>query len=357
MRGLVKVLIIEDNESDVRLTRIALTRTPGVRYQVEDAQTLADGLDLLGRFKPDVILLDLRLPDSSGLDTYARVQTEAQDTPIVVFSGSDDDELALAAVRRGAQDYLVKGQIDDRILSRSLRYAIERQSMDVAKTNFIASAAHELRAPLTVISGTGSTLAADWKRLPPDRVDSLFDALGRQSERLRVLADDLLDLSRIQRRQLVLSLSPVDVDQTVREALVYAPPPERVTVSIDVGVGTTVSSDASRVEQILVNLLQNAYRYGGPNVGIHAGFLEQEVLIAVADDGPGLPEEISDSVFEPFVRAEAVSFIQGSGLGLSISQGLARLLGGDLWYEPNQPRGARFVLRLPAAQPVRTGAR
>ncbi len=355
MKGLVKVLLVEDNLDDVRFIRVALTRIVGVRYEVEDVQTLEGAIETLRRFEPEVILLDLRLPNSSGLNTYARVRDMSPDTPIVVFSGSDDDELALNAVRRGAQDYLVKGQIDDRVLSRALRYAIERHKLDTSQRNFIASAAHELRAPLAVVVGTGSTLAEDWKRLPPEKVDELFEALGRQSERVRALADDLLDLSRIQRRQLALSLRPVEVGLAVQEALVYAAPPQGVSVEVDVAAGATVVSDSMRLEQILVNLLTNAYLYGGPNIGIHAGFLEQDVVIAVQDDGPGLPEEIADSAFEPFVRAEAYSFIQGSGLGLSIAQGLARVLGGELWYEPNLPRGSRFLLRLPAAHSVRAG--
>jgi len=127
-----KVLLIEDNPGDVRLIREMLAEAGGALYDLECADRLQTGLERLAEGGIDVILLDLGLPDSQGLDTLGRVLAEslAATAVIVVLTGLDDEALAVQAVGAGAQDYLVKGQADGNLLVRALRYAIERQRME-----------------------------------------------------------------------------------------------------------------------------------------------------------------------------------------------------------------------------------
>jgi len=122
-----RILLIEDNPGDARLIRELLAETEGGPFDVTLADCLEDGLGHLAPGAADVVLLDLLLPDSRGLDTLARVVEKAPWVPIVVLTVLDDRDLAVEAVRQGAQDYLVKGETDGNLLARSVRYALERK--------------------------------------------------------------------------------------------------------------------------------------------------------------------------------------------------------------------------------------
>uniref|UniRef100_A0A7C4GH88 histidine kinase n=1 Tax=candidate division WOR-3 bacterium TaxID=2052148 RepID=A0A7C4GH88_UNCW3 len=123
------VLLVEDNPGDARLVRWMLAQASSVEFRVTEAERLSRALELIATTRFAVILLDLSLPDSSGIETVRRVSAVADETPIVVMTGCDDETTALTALQEGAQDYMVKGQTDERGLARSLRYAIERERM------------------------------------------------------------------------------------------------------------------------------------------------------------------------------------------------------------------------------------
>ena len=128
----IKTLLVEDDPDDVRMVRQMLTTTEGARFHVECADRLSTGITLLAEDKSDVVLLDLWLPDSQGLDTLRKVLTQAPQTPVVVLTSMDDTATAVEAVREGAQDYLVKGQVDSNLLARCIQYAIERRRAEEA---------------------------------------------------------------------------------------------------------------------------------------------------------------------------------------------------------------------------------
>jgi len=127
---IVWVLLIEDNPGDARLIRKMLTKAKVVLFELECANRLSTGLERLAEGGIDLVLLDLSLPDSPGLDTFAKTYAQAPHVPIIVLTGLDDQELAVHAVREGAQDYLVKGEVDSNLLLRAMRYAIERKGAE-----------------------------------------------------------------------------------------------------------------------------------------------------------------------------------------------------------------------------------
>ena len=124
-----KVLLIEDNPGDARLLREKLAEVSGGSFDLEWSNRLSAGLDRLGQGEIDVVLLDLSLPDSRGLDTLLSTYKHAPQVPIIVMTGLDDETLGTKAVHEGAQDYLVKGQTDGNMLVRSMHYAMERHQM------------------------------------------------------------------------------------------------------------------------------------------------------------------------------------------------------------------------------------
>lgn len=125
----IKALLIEDNPGDARLIRVAFSEAGGGGFELSSAECLASGLERLSGGLIDVVLLDLSLPDSCGFDTVRTVLAHAPEIPIVVLTGLNDEALAITAVQAGAQDYLVKGEVETNLLMRSIRYAIERQRM------------------------------------------------------------------------------------------------------------------------------------------------------------------------------------------------------------------------------------
>ncbi|MBI2950365.1 MAG: PAS domain S-box protein, partial [Verrucomicrobia bacterium] len=128
----IKILLIEDVPKFARLLREMLQSAQGVKFDVDWVESLADGLERIRQAKADIVLLDLSLSDCKGLESFERVRALAPHLPIIVLSSLDDETLAVRAVHEGAQDYLVKGQIDRHVLVRSIRHAVERKKVEVA---------------------------------------------------------------------------------------------------------------------------------------------------------------------------------------------------------------------------------
>lgn len=353
----LRVLVVEDNPADVRLLQIALASDERARYEADTVGSAGDALRMLGACEYDVLLVDLTLSDSTGLESFRQLRDAAPTLPIVILTQSDDDRLAVAAVSAGAQDYLVKGQTDAVLLGRTLRHALERQrlvnqlrQMDQARREFIAHAAHELRTPLTTIAGMAALIEERRDDLGEDRFEQMLEAILLQSRRAGELSKALLDLSQVESGDLNLQVRPTAVGQAVRTAVAAAPGGEEVAVSVDEAEDLEALVDSARLEQILVNLVANAGRYGR-RVWVGARGVDDRVLVTVEDDGPGVPEELVPHLFEPFVRGPSARG-EGAGLGLTITRRLVEALKGTIVYEPRDPNGARFAVWLPLAGAV-----
>jgi two-component system, cell cycle sensor histidine kinase and response regulator CckA len=133
----IRVLQIEDNPLDARCVA-GMLALGGNRFELAQAQTLAEGLAVLARGEVDVVLLDLTLPDSVGLETFVRTSGCSRDVPVVVVTGNDDERTAIEAVRSGAQDYLVKSDMTPQLLARALCYAVERGKLITALRDAMA---------------------------------------------------------------------------------------------------------------------------------------------------------------------------------------------------------------------------
>jgi two-component system, cell cycle response regulator len=131
----IKMLLIEDNPGDVHLIRVALREIAELQFEFSHCETLVQAFAFLANNKPDIILLDLGLPDSQGLETVRRARVAAAEAPLVVLTVLDDSDLAVRSLREGAQDYLVKAQIDGALLWHAMRYAMERQRVQLGLLN------------------------------------------------------------------------------------------------------------------------------------------------------------------------------------------------------------------------------
>ncbi|CAN5840089.1 hypothetical protein BH20ACT7_BH20ACT7_06020 [soil metagenome] len=227
----------------------------------------------------------------------------------------------------------------------------ELQAANEVTQDFLAMTNHELRTPLTTIMGYTSLLSDRWDALPDDSRRRFVGMIERQSSRLHSLVQDLLTLSSARAGKLAMVLEPVELAAAVDDAIANNGP-TAADVCNTCPKGLWVTADSDRLCQILVNYVSNALRYGTPPVTVVATVEQGWAQVRVDDAGTGVAEEFVPHLFEKFARSGRAKtrYVDGTGLGLAIVRQLARAQGGDAWYEPNQPNGSRFCLRLPLAQ-------
>src|ERR687895_773535 len=236
------------------------------------------------------------------------------------------------AERRRAEKELERAAAELRQANEELRAA------DEMKSHFVAVASHELRTPLTSVLGFATTLLNHWERIPDQEKREQIGLIEGQAYRLARLDDDLLIMSKIEAGALEVRTEPVDVGEAA-EGVVSAFADADLKVRVDPGL--RAMADRDHLEQILVNYVTNALKYGQSPVRIDARRRHRWVEMVVADEGDGVPEEFVPRLFEKFAQAGRIRSGSGTGLGLSIVRGLARAQGGEAWYEPGEP-GSRF---------------
>jgi len=263
--------------------------------------------------------------------------------PYSPFFGTEELDLLRSL---GALTSLALDRSNLFVREREARLALERA--DELKTNFIALAAHELRTPVTSVHGVVNTLDRLGDRLSDgDRVE-LREALRSQSERLRRLVDQLLDLSRLDADSVPIHPVSIAVRDEVEELVAASAGERSQEVEIEIPAELTARIDQTVFERVVSNLLTNALRHGDSPVRVTAARQDRHFRIAVEDCGSGVPAEFVEDLFERFTRSdEARARGLGSGLGLSIARSYARAHGGDLVYHDAPPRGSRFELVVP----------
>lgn len=217
---------------------------------------------------------------------------------------------------------------------------MEEQLRRLEFVNFVA---HELRTPLTAITA-GAKFLEDASDLSPE-TQKVIDIIIRQAHASERLVGDLLDLSRMKSGKFEVQLQEVQLAALIPSVIESNPAPAGKQVEVTIPTELSVLGDPGRLEQVLSNLLTNAFKYGGENVRLDAVPAQERVAVVVEDDGRGLPEGREEDAFEAFVRMPGSGGL-GSGLGLAITQGLVEAQQGTIRYEKRQPHGARFVVEL-----------
>jgi signal transduction histidine kinase len=373
------VLLVEDDDGYAALLRTQLeTAQDGSASQsieLERVSTLTAALVALERGAFDAVLLDLGLPDNSGLEAIDRLRLSAALLPIVVLTAHDDDALGVQAVQRGAQDYLVKGQTDVQLLRRSLRYACERAEWrrDVmareaelrqahkmeAVGRLAGGVAHDFNNVLTAIFGFSDLLLDQFPADDMRRED--VQEIRRAAERAAALTRQLLAFSRKQMMQSkVVSLNDVIGNL---EKLLSRLVGEDIRVVIEPAPDLwSVLADPGQIEQVLMNLAANArdamLEGGSLTIATANVTVDEEdgrwrpglrvgdyATMTVSDTGKGVPESVRPHIFEPFFTTKDQG--KGTGLGLATVYGIIKQSGGGVYVESQAGEGTRFVIYLP----------
>jgi signal transduction histidine kinase len=367
----LRLLLIEDNPGDARLTRELLRDSAAFAFELVHASTFLAALDLLKQQEFDVILLDLTLGDATGIEAVQRLHIHNPLMPVVVLSGLEDESVATAALQQGAQDYLVKGQGDGFLICRSIRYAVERKRIEVqliaakidaeaasrAKSQFLATMSHELRTPLNAIIGFSELMEQEFKGpLHPDYREYTRDIRDSGLHLLNII-NDILDLSKIEMGGLTLNEQPFDVAGAV-DASLRCVRDQAAAAGLELTVDLPpnlppLNGDERMVKQMLLNLLSNAIKFTEKGGSVHLSTQVSPggaMFISVRDTGIGMSAADIPRAFQPFVQIDSrlQRKYQGTGLGLPLCRSIVELHGGYLDVESTVGVGTTIAIYFPA---------
>jgi len=423
-------LLIVDDEESVTITMAAILEMDG--YSVATALTGPAALEQIEKEVFDLVLTDLHLDDFDGMDVLAATRRRSPDTVGIVLTGYGSLESAVTALREGAYDYMLKpadvadlratvargierrklgqqlhervseleaanrtiNQLNDSLQERvaqattdlrqrvteldeakqELQASYEKlQELDKLKSQFLSIASHELKTPITAMSGfvqiavrrvkrrlaAGHPSAADWKKEEETLLEQL-EVVQRQTGKLARLVDELLDVSRIESGRLELRVSDVDLPELVAEVMrrhQLMATKHDLRLSYDPDGHLSVRGDRDHLEQVLNNLIGNAMKYSPDGGAIDVNVTRvgaQEVEVRIADHGIGIrPEELA-RVFGLFYRSpdRLARDVGGMGLGLYITKEIVDRHSGRIWAESDVGHGTAFHVALPASVPA-----
>ena len=373
----VRVLLLEEDPAEALLVCKLIRSAAPDAFQITEAKTLSQAVSILGKENVDVILLDLPLPDSKGLEVLRRIKAERPAVPTVVFTGHDDLNLGMRAIQAGAEDYLIKGKPSGEALVRTLRYAIERNVMKAElttqtealkhtnkelerlnrmKMEFLSVISHELRTPLTSVRGFIRNLMDGVDgAVTQDQMHTL-QRVYANLDRLRDLVDDLLDYQKLH-GEYTKKVEPVDIERLLQAAVkdLEGMTHERgIRIFLEIGSRLpAIRADKVNLRRAVDNLLSNAVKFSSDDSAIRVRALSNPrvglLRISVIDQGIGIREEDLEKIFEPFSQVDQSDRRNygGTGLGLSIVKRIIEAHGGHVSVESTLGGGSVFSILLP----------
>jgi len=366
--GPVKVLLVEDNPGDARLMYECLAEALPTDFEMAHVRRLSEALEWLWEERCDVVLLDLGLPDSHGLDTLNLTRDHALGVPIVVLTGIDDEDLGVQAITNGAQDYLVKGQVDGNLLARSLRYAVARRRAEEALVGQMAAlqlSREEMRRSLQSLLVAQESVRRDIAIGLQTRVQvSLLSLRGRLQEAVSggsspsAPAQLLIETVSGLTETIEMELSPLSeklYPAALAEGLVPALRALASRLTKEITVVVDVEEELDRREREAPNLIPEAVRLAAyriveealSNVIKHAGTSEAILrlkwpyegwlIVSVDDNGRGFNVEDSSN-----------------WRGLASLKDYAAAVSGEASIRSEPGRGTEVTATLPVVAPVTT---
>lgn len=360
-----RILLVEDDREDALILERVILRSDLSTAQTEHRETLTAAKQALAADDFDVVLLDLGLPDGDGISALPEIMQSG--VPVLVLTGNDDVELALEAMRRGAQDYILKDCLDASVLSRSVRYAVERQRLhdellashrreQALKDEVLSHVSHELRTPLTAIYSYVGILSDGIAGPVTEQQAEYLGIIERNAKQLKRLIGDLMDVARINNHKLALDTGLVDMHSCIAD-VVDASGSAAAEKGIDLQVAVDgslpcVLGDSQRATQVLQNLVDNAVKFTAASGHVTIGATEdrdQMVCVDVRDDGCGIAPELRSRLFERLQQGRSIDAgsRRGLGLGLWIAHELVLSMGGEMGVDSEEGEGSRFWFTLP----------
>jgi signal transduction histidine kinase len=374
------ILVVDDTLQNRLLAEVRLV---GAGYRVSQASSGEEALAIFAAEPPDLVLLDVRMPGLDGFDTLTRLRTlpHGPDVPVVFLTALDDEETHRRALAAGAEDFLTKPLRPTELLIRvrsllRLREAMrslheshalvstQRDALIRARDlreRLSAFIIHDLKSPLQNISAATDLLA---RRVDNDNARRTICLIQRGCSDMNRMVMNLLDVARtedgqlpVQSREFDLRNMLDDVIERIRATRGQTQDAIKFETEYDLD-SAEIQGDPELLRRVLENLLDNALRYSPARsaIHVHAEKREGQVDILVRDEGPGIPEEHREKVFEMYERLNEQQDRSGRGLGLVFCRAAVEAHGGAIWIDDQiEGHGATFHVRLSAFPPALQG--
>ena len=357
MTDLAHLLIIDDSEDDrdhyVRLLK------KGLEFETIDlAENGEQGIALYQKRPADCVLLDFNMPGHNGLAVLERLKAIDPYVSVVMMTGGGNEDLAVAVMKAGALDYVIKDTINATVLRRALVNATEKASLvkrlamqREEQTSFIRVLVHDIRAPLRGLTGFTDILSEDLEAGQYDDVPEHLEMIKLSAMRMNALVDTLAHYALLDRDIKFEMIALGDIMNQVLDHLHMTI--EERSAKVDLTPLPDVTGHGPQLVQLFQNLIGNGIKYNEqqePVIKVAAEHAENEWLITVEDNGIGIPENKLKAVFEPFQRLWSQDDYDGTGLGLAICRKIVERHGGRIWCMSELGSGSRFSFTLPSAQ-------
>lgn len=396
------LLIIDDCAEDRRIYRRYLLKDPHQSYQILEADSAKDALALCQKILCDVILLDFNLPDMTGLEILDHLTQQISDTnaPVIMLTGQGDEAVAVQAMKKGVQDYLVKQHLKPDVLQLAVRNVIQHsqlqsvltktkerqrliiqqaellaqtqaalineQKLNAFKSQIIATVSYEYRTPLSSILTAASTLKQYGEKLDESKQQKFLQIIEHKARYMAKLVDDLLVFNQFDLNKAQFKPQPLDLyhffsslieqqEEKLSDSYAAAQSADRHHFVYEIsGNYKGFWGDGGLLRQIFVNLMSNAIKFSpdGGNIQFHLIGAESQVIFDIKDEGIGIPIKEQKNLFQPFCRGSNVDAIPGTGLGLAIARICVELHGGDISLESQMGKGTRVIVTLPKRSSV-----
>ncbi len=335
--------------------------------EIDEADCGEKALDKIAQQRPDILILDHKMPGISGLDVLDRIEGKNGDMLTIMITAYASIETAVRAVKRGAYDFLAKpftpDELRNTVKKAAVRLVLAKQARRLAdernkvRLHFMRTLSHELQAPLNAIDGYLELIK---NRSQGEQLDAYNDIVDRGQDRLagmRRLIHDLLQMTTVESKSSNRQLSSVDVTEVARgtiEMFTQQAAGLGVTLTLHRDTPLLMSAVEDELQMVLQNLVSNAVKYNRPGGEVHVNLDRNglTVSLGVSDTGWGLPSTALDRLCEEFVRIKTphTRNVAGTGLGLSIVKKIARLYGGDILIDSQWEVGSKFTVLLKDSQ-------
>lgn len=363
----IHALVIENVDEDFFLLQRVLKQVGDGRFHLERVGRLDEGLKRLAQGGIDIVLTDLNLPDAQEMDCVIRCFRQNPDVPILAVTGSYQEGRGIEALQAGAQGYILKDKMDGRLLKREIEYATERvrcyktlAELNQFKDTIVATVSHELRTPLSILKAAIGNLKDGVVGSLSDQQRRVAEIADQNIGRLEKVVEGLLDLFRLESGKQVLQLRSIDAASLVSALvteLCSVASERHLVIKTDLCKNLpAIPADPDLLTEVLLNLFNNALRFSKSTIEMKVGMEndaaggKKSIQISVIDDGPGIPKERLQTIFEKFNQIERTAGTRGykgTGLGLAICKEIVEQHQGRIWAESELGQGAQFHFTVP----------
>jgi signal transduction histidine kinase len=361
------VLLVDDDEDDYLIIRNLMAKIPESPFRIDWVSTPSEAQGMIDKSEHDIYLVDYRLGAENGLELLSNFDLVQRPEPFIILTGAGDEQVERRAMKMGVADYLVKGALDSELLSRVMRYSLQRklieaqrvhQLMEInrSKDEFIALASHQLRTPATAVKQyVGMILEGYAGDISPEQEKFLRSAYESNERQIQVV-NDILRVAKLDLKKITLKPEDIDVgklmESIVRDAaslftnrdqkISYALPQSPVIARLD----------TEYIRMAFSNIIDNASKYTPTGKSVCVDVSKQrgnKIAITIQDEGVGIAKGDIDKLFKKFSRIDNPLSVKvgGTGLGLYWSNEVIQLHGGSIEVESVPDKGTTFKIVLP----------